>query len=155
MKKTGRPHRRSFAGMFNTLSHVFLWVRDQQEAKDFYVGKLGFEVGTDMTLEQYGGMRWLTVLAPGGVEIVLSPVDGSVVHDPDGPAFLRDMLARGLNAGGILTVDDCRASYDELRGRGVEFSEEPTEHFYGVDAAFRDPSGNQWRMTQPAPVPAG
>jgi catechol 2,3-dioxygenase-like lactoylglutathione lyase family enzyme len=140
--------------MITNLSHVFLWVRDQQEAKDFYVGKLGFEVGTDMTLEQYGGMRWLTVRAPGGVEIVLSPADGSVIHDPDGPAFVRDMLSRGLCPGGILTVDDCRASYEELRGRGVEFTEEPTEHFYGVDAAFRDPSGNQWRMTQPAQVVA-
>jgi catechol 2,3-dioxygenase-like lactoylglutathione lyase family enzyme len=140
--------------MITNLSHVFLWVRDQQEAKDFYVDRLGFEVGHDMTLEQYGGMRWLTVVAPGGVQIVLSAIDGSVVHDPDGPAFLREMLAKGLGAGGILTVDDCRASYEELRGRGVEFSEEPTEHFYGVDAAFRDPSGNQWRMTQPAPVPA-
>lgn len=142
------------ATMFTNLSHVFLWVRDQQEGKDFYVDKLGFAVGTDVTLDQYGGMRWLTVVAPGGVEIVLSPVDGSVVHDPDGPAFLREMLSKGLGSGGIVTVADCRASYDELRGRGVEFSEEPTEHFYGVDAAFRDPSGNQWRMVQPAPVPA-
>ena len=140
--------------MFNNLSHVFLWVRDQQEAKDFYVDRLGFSVGTDVTLDQYGGMRWLTVVAPGGVQIVLRPTDGSFVHDPDGPAFLRDMLAKGLGSGGILTVDDCRASYEELRGRGIEFTEEPTEHFYGVDAAFRDPSGNQWRMTQPAPVPA-
>jgi catechol 2,3-dioxygenase-like lactoylglutathione lyase family enzyme len=140
--------------MITNLSHVFLWVRDQQEAKDFYVGKLGFEVANDITLEEYGGMRWLTVLAPGGVQIVLSPADGSVVHDPDGPAFLREMLSKGLGAGGILTVDDCRATYDELRSRGVEFSEEPTEHFYGIDAAFRDPSGNQWRVTQPAPVPA-
>jgi catechol 2,3-dioxygenase-like lactoylglutathione lyase family enzyme len=141
--------------MFTTISHMFLWVRDQQEAKDFYVGKLGFEVGTDVTLEEYGGMRWLTVVAPGGLQIALSSVDLSVVHDPDGPAFLREMLAKGLGAGGILRVEDCRAAYDELRGRGVEFSEEPTEHFYGVDAAFRDPSGNQWRVTQPAPVPAG
>lgn len=140
--------------MFTNLSHVFLWVRDQQEAKDFYVDKLGFAVGTDVTLDQYGGMRWLTVVAPGAVQIVLSPVDRSVVHDPDGPAFLREMLSKGLGSGGIVTVEDCRASYDELRDRGVEFSEEPTEHFYGVDAAFRDPSGNQWRMMQPAPVPA-
>ncbi len=140
--------------MFTTLSHVFLWVRDQQEAKDFYVDKLGFDVGVDMTLEQYGGMRWLTLVAPGGVQLVLAPIDGSFSHDPDGPAFLREMLAKGLGSGGILAVDDCHAMYDELRRRGVEFSEEPTEHFYGVDAAFRDPSGNQWRMTQPAPVPA-
>jgi catechol 2,3-dioxygenase-like lactoylglutathione lyase family enzyme len=150
MKKTWCRRARSVGAMFNTLSHVFLWVRDQQEAKDFYVGKLGFEVGSDVTLDEYGGMRWLTVCVPGGVQMVLAPTDGSFVHDPDGPAFLRDMLSRGLGSGGILTVDDCRASYEELRGRGVEFSEEPTEHFYGVDAAFRDPSGNQWRMTQPA-----
>jgi catechol 2,3-dioxygenase-like lactoylglutathione lyase family enzyme len=140
--------------MFTNLSHMFLWVRDQQEAKDFYVDRLGFEVGTDVTLDEYGGMRWLTVCPPGGVQVVLAPADGSFVHDPDGPAFLREMLAKGLGSGGILAVDDCRATYDALRGRGVEFTEEPTEHFYGVDAAFRDPSGNQWRMTQPAPVPA-
>jgi catechol 2,3-dioxygenase-like lactoylglutathione lyase family enzyme len=140
--------------MLNSLTHIIIWARDQDEAKAFYTEKLGFEVGTDLTLDQYGGMRWLTVRAPDGTEIVLADPGSAAFRGPEAPDQIREMLAKGLMGSGIFSVDDCRATYAELSSRGVEFTEEPTEHFYGVDAAFRDPSGNQWRMSQPAEVPA-
>lgn len=140
--------------MLTSLSHVFVWVRDQDEARAFYTEKLGFEVDTDLVLEQYGGMRWLTVRTPDGTQLVLTTPESTGARDPEAPAQLRALLDRGMLAGGIFAVEDCRATYEQLRGRGVEFTEEPTEHFYGIDAAFRDPSGNQWRMTQLAEVPA-
>jgi catechol 2,3-dioxygenase-like lactoylglutathione lyase family enzyme len=139
--------------MITNLSHVFVWVRDQDEARSFYTETLGFELGTDLVLEQYGGMRWLTVRSPDGTEIVLSK-PGPPMMDPEAVRQLLELGAKGMLPGGIFVVDDCRATFEQLRDRGVEFSEEPTEHFYGVDAAFRDPSGNQWRITQPAEVPA-
>jgi catechol 2,3-dioxygenase-like lactoylglutathione lyase family enzyme len=134
------------------LSHICLYVFDQDEARDFYTTKLGFEVRQDVTLEGY---RWLTVGPPEqpDVEIVLALPEPPAL-DPDTVDAVRDVLARGAMGGCILHTEDCRAKYEELKARGVEFSVEPNETFYGVDAAFRDPYGNPFRLVQPAAVPA-
>jgi catechol 2,3-dioxygenase-like lactoylglutathione lyase family enzyme len=136
--------------MFKALTHTFLYVLDQDEALDFYVGKLGLEVNTDADL---GFMRWLTVNVPGRPEsqIVLSTPE--MGHDEETSAAIRDLVARGGGNGVIFSVDDCRATYEQLLAKGVEFTQEPTEHFYGVDCGLRDPFGNPMRFTQPAPAP--
>ena len=133
--------------MFNNVTHTFLYVLDQDEALDFYAGKLGLEVRTDA---EVGFGRWLTVGVPGTTtpELVLAPPE--MGHDEDTAAAIRDLVARGGCNGVIFTVDDCRATYEELKGKGVEFTQEPTEHFYGTDCGLRDPFGNPLRFTQPA-----
>lgn len=138
--------------MINALSHSFIWVLDQDEALDFYVGKLGFEIHTDAQLEF---MRWLTVNVPGRPEheLVLM-VPGPPALDPDTAEGVKQLLGKGAGAGFIVTTDDCRATYDELVAKGVEFNEEPVERFYGIDVGLRDPFGNPLRITQPAEVPA-
>jgi catechol 2,3-dioxygenase-like lactoylglutathione lyase family enzyme len=138
--------------MINALSHSFIWVLDQDEALDFYVGKLGFEIHTDAQLEF---MRWLTVNVPGHPEheLVLM-VPGPPALDPDTAEEVKQLLGKGAGAGFIVTTDDCRATYDELVAKGVEFNEEPVERFYGIDVGLRDPFGNPLRITQPADVPA-
>jgi catechol 2,3-dioxygenase-like lactoylglutathione lyase family enzyme len=134
--------------MLTSISHSGLFVLDLDEALDFYVGKLGLEVDQDIDM---GFMRWLTVRVPGdeGRSVVLQipEVPG---YSPETVEQLRDLVTTGA-AGGwlILTVDDCRATYEDLVARGVEFTEEPTERFYGVDCALRDPFGNSIRLTQP------
>ena len=134
------------------LSHVCLWVLDLDEAHDFYTQKLGWEVRQDVTLEDF---RWLTVGPPDQpeLEIALCLPDPSPLEE-DLVKQIPDLLARGAMCGCILHTEDCRAKYEELKGRGVEFSVEPNEVFYGIDAAFRDPFGNPFRLVQPAPVPA-
>jgi catechol 2,3-dioxygenase-like lactoylglutathione lyase family enzyme len=138
--------------MINSISHTLLWVFDQDEALDFYVGKLGFEIHTDAQLEQ---MRFLTVNVPGNPqhEVMLMLPEPPAVGDGDVEA-VRNIVAKGHGGGGlILTTDDCRGDYEKLAAKGVEFTEEPTERFYGIDCAMRDPFGNSVRMTQPAPQP--
>ena len=136
--------------MINALSHSFVWVLDQDEALDFYVGKLGLEVNTDADLEF---MRWLTVNVPGQPEqqIVLM-VPGPPALDPDAAEQMRALLGKGAGSGFIFTTDDCRGTYEALRAKGVEFNEEPVERFYGIDVGLRDPFGNPLRITQPADV---
>jgi catechol 2,3-dioxygenase-like lactoylglutathione lyase family enzyme len=136
--------------MFKALTHTFLYVLDQDEALDFYVGKLGLEVATDADL---GFMRWLTVTVPGRPEseIVLSTPE--MGHDEETAAAIRELVSRGGANGVIFSVDDCRATYEQLVAKGVEFTQEPTEHFYGVDCGLRDPFGNPLRFSQPAPGP--
>jgi catechol 2,3-dioxygenase-like lactoylglutathione lyase family enzyme len=136
--------------MFKALTHTFIYVLDQDEALDFYVGKLGLEVGTDADL---GFMRWLTVSVPGrpGSELVLSMPE--MGHDEETAAEIRALIAKGGGSGVIFSVDDCRRTYEELVAKGVEFTQEPTEHFYGIDCGLRDPFGNPLRFTQPAPGP--
>ncbi len=131
-----------------------VWVHDQDEALEFYTQKLGMEVRRDVTLPEMGGFRWLTVGPPGqeDVAIVLMAIPGAPVMDPETAEQVRTVMAKGFAGTVFLTTDDCRASYEELKGRGVEFTEEPSERFYGIDAGFRDPSGNPWRLTQPAEV---
>jgi catechol 2,3-dioxygenase-like lactoylglutathione lyase family enzyme len=139
--------------MINGISHSLLWVLDQDEALDFYVGKLGFEIHTDAQLEH---MRFLTVNAPGHPdrEVMLMLPKPPAVEEANAEA-VRDLVAKG-SAGGslIVTTDDCRADYERLVAQGVEFTEEPTERFYGIDCAMRDPFGNSVRMTQPAENPS-
>jgi catechol 2,3-dioxygenase-like lactoylglutathione lyase family enzyme len=136
--------------MIDAISHVNVWVDDQEEAKSFYTEKLGFEVREDATLEEFGGYRWLTVGPPKqpNVNIMLS-----AATPPALDAELAKQLMTLVNAGamgpGIFRTDDCRKTAKELQERGVEFTQEPDERFYGIDAGFRDPSGNEWRLVQP------
>jgi catechol 2,3-dioxygenase-like lactoylglutathione lyase family enzyme len=138
--------------MFNHITHHSIFVLDQDEALEFYVGKLGLEVATDADL---GFMRWLTIRVPGQPDReILLEKPGPPSMDQAAADQVRELLTKG--AGGlafILTTDDCRKTYAELSTRGVEFTEEPTDRFYGTDCALRDPFGNHVRITQPAPGP--
>jgi catechol 2,3-dioxygenase-like lactoylglutathione lyase family enzyme len=138
------------------LSTVQLWVRDQDEARAFYTDKLAWEVRSDFTLAELGDFRWLTVGPPGQPEIsvVLMAIPGPPVFEAGTADQLRDLMSKGAVGTLFLTTEDCRAAYEELRSRGVEFTEEPEERPYGIDSAFRDPSGNSIRVTQPAELPA-
>jgi predicted enzyme related to lactoylglutathione lyase len=127
-----------------------MWVHDQDEALAFYTEKLGWEVRADVTMPEMGNFRWLTV-GPGGQDdfaIVLMAVPGQPVLDDDTRKQVLDLSAKGFAGTVFVTTDDCRASYEELKARGVEFSEEPEERPYGIDAGFHDPSGNSFRLTQ-------
>ena len=135
--------------MFNTISHSGIWVLDQDEAVDFYVGKLGLEVSADVDL---GFMRWLTVNVPGDDHHLLLQKPGPPMMTDEVAAQIRDLVTKGaMGLSLILTTDDCVKTYEELKAKGVEFLEEPTEQPYGIDCGFRDPFGNQGRITQPAP----
>jgi catechol 2,3-dioxygenase-like lactoylglutathione lyase family enzyme len=127
-----------------------LWVHDQDEARAFYTEKLGMEVRQDVTIPEYGDFRWLTVAPPGQteVEIVLMAIPGPPVMDADTQKEVRQLMGKGFAGTVFLTTEDCRASYEELKARGVEFTELPEERPYGIDAGFRDPSGNAFRLTQ-------
>jgi uncharacterized glyoxalase superfamily protein PhnB len=127
-----------------------LWVHDQQEALEFYTKKVGFEVKVDVTVPELGNFRWLTVGPAGqeGVDIVLMAIPGPPVMDPDTKDQVETLMSKGFAGTVFLTTEDCRASYEELSSRGVEFSEAPEERPYGIDAGFRDPSGNSLRLTQ-------
>jgi catechol 2,3-dioxygenase-like lactoylglutathione lyase family enzyme len=132
------------------ISTVQLWVHDQEEALAFYTKKLGLEVRTDATLPELGNFRWLTV-GPAGqpdVAIVLMAIPGPPVMDPETAEQVRNLMGKGFAGTVFLTTDDAHASYAELKGRGVEFVEEPEERPYGIDSSFRDPSGNHIRLTQ-------
>jgi len=132
------------------LANTQLWVHDQEEALAFYTQKLGMEVRADVTLPELGDFRWVTVAPPGEdeVSIVLMAIPGPPVMDPDTAEQVKDLMAKGFAGAVFLTTDDCKASYEELKARGVEFTEAPEERPYGIDCAFRDPSGNQFRLTQ-------
>ena len=123
-----------------------IYVRDQDEALAFYVEKLGFRVHTDA---RNGDYRWLTVQHPGQPTFQLG------LFKPQPPTIdeataetVSEIVAKGAMPPLVFVVDDCRAAYDELRGRGVEFTQEPTERYGSVDASFRDPSGNGWKMIE-------
>jgi predicted enzyme related to lactoylglutathione lyase len=135
-----------------------LWVHDQDEALAFYTQKLGWEVRADVTLPEMGDFRWLTV-GPAGqrdIAVVLMAIPGPPVFDSETSGQVKELMAKGAAGTVFLTTDDCRASYEELKGRGVEFIDQPEERPYGIDAGFRDPSGNHLRLTQvnEAVVPA-
>ena len=133
-----------------SIASTQLWVHDQDEALAFYTQKLGMEVRADVTLPEMGDFRWLSVSPPGqeDIAIVLMAIPGEPVMDAATADEVRALMAKGFAGTVFLTTDDCRASYEELRSRGVEFSEGPEERPYGVDAGFRDPSGNHFRLTQ-------
>ena len=127
-----------------------LWVHDQDEALEFYTKKLGMEVRADVTLPEMGNFRWLTVAPPGqeDVSIVLMAIPGPPVFDGAVAEQIRELMFKGGAGTVFLTTDDCDASYAELKARGVEFTEEPEDRPYGRDTGFRDPSGNNFRLTQ-------
>ena len=127
-----------------------LWVHDQDEALAFYTQQLGMDVVQDVTVPEMGNFRWLTV-APKGqadVAIVLMAIPGAPVMDPETGEQVRELMGKGFAGTVFLTTDDCQASFEALRDRGVEFTEEPSERPYGIDCGFRDPSGNALRLTQ-------
>jgi uncharacterized glyoxalase superfamily protein PhnB len=132
------------------IANAHLWVHDQDEALAFYSDKLGMEVRADVTLPEMGDFRWLTVGPPGqdDVSIALMAIPGAPVMDPDTAEQVRQLMAKGFAGTVFLTTDDCRASYEELKARGVEFTEPPEERPYGIDAGLRDPSGNALRLTE-------
>ena len=136
--------------MLKQLTHTQVWVHDQNEALAFYTEKLGMEVREDVTLPEMGNFRWLSVGVPGqpDVSITLMAVPGPPVFDDDTRAQIQELLAKGAAGALFFGTDDCRASYEGLKGKGIEFQQEPTERPYGIDAEFRDPSGNQFRMVQ-------
>ena len=136
--------------MLKQLTHTQVWVHDQDEALAFYTEKLGMEVREDVTLPEMGNFRWLSVGIPGqpDVSITLMAVPGPPVFDDDTRAQIQELLAKGAAGGLFFGTDDCQASYEGLKAKGVEFQQEPTERPYGIDAGFRDPSGNHFRMVQ-------
>ncbi|MDP9326455.1 MAG: VOC family protein [Candidatus Dormibacteraeota bacterium] len=138
--------------MLNSINVSSIFVLDQDEALDFYVGKLGLEVKQDQDL---GFMRWLTVGVPGdeGREILLE-IPGAPAMDEATTEQVRELVtkgATGFTAG--FTTDDCRKTYETLKANGVEFTQEPVEQSYGTDVGLRDPFGNHLRIVQLAPVP--
>ncbi|GAA1254387.1 VOC family protein [Sphaerisporangium rubeum] len=137
----------SVEGMFNAITHSQIYVLDQDEALDFYVGKLGLEVNSDVDL---GFMRWLTINVPGQPERqILLEKPGGPSMSAETAAQVRDLVTKGAMGAVIFSTDDCRKTYETLSGLGVEFTEEPTERPYGIDCALRDPFGNPIRLTQP------
>jgi predicted enzyme related to lactoylglutathione lyase len=132
------------------LGSAQLWVHDQDEALAFYTGKLGWEVRSDATIPELGDFRWLAV-GPAGqpdVAVTLMAIPGPPVMEPETAEQVKTLMAKGFAGTIFLTTDDAQASYEELKGRGVEFTEPPEERPYGIDSGFRDPSGNSFRLTQ-------
>ena len=138
------------------LGNVQLWVRDQDEALAFYTEKLGWEVRSDVTMPEMGDFRWLTVGPADQPDfaVVLMAVPGQPVLDDETRKQILDLSAKGFAGTVFLTTDDAQASYDELRGRGVDFTEAPEERPYGIDSSFRDPSGNHLRLMEAREIAA-
>ena len=132
------------------ITNAQLWVHDQDEALAFYTDKLGMQVRSDVTLAEMGNFRWLTVGPPGQEDfaITLMAIPGAPVMDEQTAGEVRNLMSKGFAGTIFLTTDDVHASYEELSGRGVEFTETPEERPYGIDSGFRDPSGNAIRLTQ-------
>jgi catechol 2,3-dioxygenase-like lactoylglutathione lyase family enzyme len=138
--------------MITRLNVASIYVLDKDEALDFYVGKLGLEVGNDV---RQGDYRWLTVRVPGerATEVSLE-VPGAPLHDEATAAQIRELISKGAMSGLVFIADDVRALYDQLRSAGVsDFTQEPTDHFYGTDMGLRDPFGNAIRILQQGKVP--
>jgi catechol 2,3-dioxygenase-like lactoylglutathione lyase family enzyme len=135
--------------MIKELSHACVWVLDQDSALAFYTGKLGFTVRTDASMDN--GLRWLTVGPPDdpGFELILA-VPAPPMVDAESAAAIRALVAKGVFGGGVWRADDCRRTYAELSARGVEFLQEPAERPYGIEAVFRDDSGNWFSLTEHA-----
>ena len=136
--------------MLKQLTNAQVWVHDQDEALDFYTAKLGLELREDVTVPELGNFRWLSVGVPGqpDVAITLMAIPGPPVFDAETQDAIKTLVAKGVATGLFFATDDVQATYEELKDRGVEFQQEPTEQPYGVDAGFRDPSGNQMRVAQ-------
>jgi catechol 2,3-dioxygenase-like lactoylglutathione lyase family enzyme len=136
--------------MLKQLTHENVWAQNQDEALAFYTEKLGMELREDVTMPELGNFRWLSVGFPGQPDVALAllPIPGPPVFDAETKAQLESLLAKGALGGLFFSTDDCRSTYEELEKLGVEFSQEPTEQPYGVDAGLRDPSGIQIRMVE-------
>jgi uncharacterized glyoxalase superfamily protein PhnB len=132
------------------IANAQLWVHDQEEALAFWTEKVGMEVRADVTLAEMDDFRWLTVGPPGqeDVSIVLMAIPGAPVMDEETGNQVRELVSKGFAGTVFLTTDDCQGSYEELKARGVEFSEAPEERPYGIDSGFHDPSGNSIRLTE-------
>jgi uncharacterized glyoxalase superfamily protein PhnB len=132
------------------LSTAQLWVHDQDQALEFYTRKLGMEVRQDVTMPEMGNFRWLTVGPPSqpDISIVLMAIPGPPVMDAETAEEVKNLMAKGFAGTVFLTTDDVHADYEQLKSRGVEFTEAPEERPYGIDSGFRDPSGNAFRLTQ-------
>ena len=132
------------------LSSAQVWVHDQDEALQFYTQKLGMEVRADVTLPEMGDFRWLAV-GPANqpdFSIVLMAIPGPPIMDDDTAEQVKSLMAKGFTGTVFLTTEDVYADYEQLKSRGVEFSEAPEERPYGIDSGFHDPSGNSFRLTQ-------
>lgn len=132
------------------LSTAQLWVHDQDEALRFYTQRLGMEVRQDVTMAELGNFRWLTVGPPGqpDIAIVLMSIPGPPVMSPETAEEVKNLMAKGFAGAIFLTTDDIHADYEQLKSRGVEFTDAIEERPYGIDSGFRDPSGNSFRLTQ-------
>lgn len=137
--------------MITKISHVSFFVLDQQKAYDFYVTTLGFKVNTDVTMEN--GFRWLTITPPEQPDLeiaLLAPLtEGAMGYDEETRNAFRVLLEKGALGAGVLHTPDCRATYEELTAKGVQFKGEPKEQFYGIEAIITDGQGNWFSMTQP------
>jgi catechol 2,3-dioxygenase-like lactoylglutathione lyase family enzyme len=133
--------------MIKRLSHVNIFVLDQDRAKHFYAEQLGFEVRNDSVLDDF---RWLTVGPKDQPDLaILLAYPAPPMFSPEDAETLRSLVAKGAMSGGVIETDDCRATYAELMGRGVTFLQEPADRPYGIEALFRDDSGNRFSLTQP------
>ena len=134
--------------MITKFTHSTVWVLDQDAALRFYTEVLGFEARTDVTMDTF---RWLTVGPPGqpDFELILA-LPGPPVLDPESAEHIRAMVAKGALGAGVFATDDCRRSYEDLKARGVTFLTEPAERSYGLEATFRDNSGNWFSLMQRA-----
>jgi catechol 2,3-dioxygenase-like lactoylglutathione lyase family enzyme len=132
------------------IANTQLWVHDQDDALAFYTQKLGMEVRADVTVPEFGNFRWLTVGPPSqpDVAIALMAIPGAPVMDEESRAQVQSLMAKGFAGTVFLTTDDVARDHEELKGRGIEFTEEPQEQPYGIDCAFRDPSGNAFRLAE-------
>jgi catechol 2,3-dioxygenase-like lactoylglutathione lyase family enzyme len=139
--------------VIDKMSHACVWVLDQDSAKSFYTDKLGFDVRADVTMgaEYEGsgaGLRWLTVGPTDQPNMQIILADCSMGHDPETTEAIRGLVAKGALGAGVMATADCQKTYEELSAKGVQFTQEPTERPYGVEAVFRDDSGNWWSLTQ-------
>jgi catechol 2,3-dioxygenase-like lactoylglutathione lyase family enzyme len=134
--------------MIQRLSHITIWVEDQDVAHDFYVNKLGMEVRTDAQMDN--GFRWLTVgpASQPGFEIVLMKIAPGPNLDEASANTLRELVRKGVLGGGVFDTADCRATYKELKEKGVDLPNEPKEQFYGVETMLRDPFGNWFSLCE-------
>jgi predicted enzyme related to lactoylglutathione lyase len=132
------------------LANAMLWVHDQDEALAFYTDKLGWEVRADSTLPEMGDFRWLSVgpAEQPDIAVVLMAIPGPPMFEPETTAQIKELMGKGVAGSIFLTTEDCQATYEELKAKGVEFSEPPEERPYGIDSGFHDPSGNSIRLTQ-------
>ena len=136
--------------MIRKMSHATIFVKNQNEALEFYRDKLGFKVHTDAMVGE--DFRWLTLCTNDDpeFEIVLMEPKPGMLMDEETSNQLRAIMDKGVLGAGVFNTDDCRGTYEELKAKGVEFMGEPAERFYGVEAIFRDNSGNWFSLTQPA-----